>query len=82
MRVTVRYFATLRVAAGGLQRESLELAAGATLADVWRAALARHPALAAWEDSLLLARNGEWASPAAALADGDEVALMPPVSGG
>jgi molybdopterin synthase catalytic subunit len=71
--VTVRLFAGLRERAGWSQRE----VDAATVADVWRALeLGDEPA------GLLYAVNKEYATPDRALADGDEVALIPPVSGG
>ena len=76
MHVTVRLFAGLRERAGTSRRE-LELEHGATAADVW-------PALDLGErpPGLLVAVNREYADAAQALSDGDEVALIPPVSGG
>jgi molybdopterin synthase catalytic subunit/molybdopterin converting factor small subunit len=73
MAVTVRLFAGLREQAGWSRRE-LE---AATVADVW-------PALGLGEEpaGLLYAVNREYADPERELADGDEVALIPPVSGG
>jgi MoaE-MoaD fusion protein len=71
--VTVRLFAGLRERAGWSQRE----VDAATVADVWRALeLGEEPA------GLLYAVNKEYATPDRELADGDEVALIPPVSGG
>lgn len=76
VRVRVRLFAGLRERAGTGRRE-LELPDGATVGDVWSAlALGDEPA------GLLYARNREYVPRDAALADGDEVAVIPPVSGG
>jgi molybdopterin synthase catalytic subunit len=73
MPVTVRLFAGLRERAGWTQRD----VDAATVADIWRALeLGDEPA------GLLYAVNKEYATPDRALADGDEVALIPPVSGG
>ena len=73
MPVTVKLFAGLRERAGWSQRQ----VDAATVADVWRALeLGDEPA------GLLYAVNKEYATPDRALADGDEVALIPPVSGG
>jgi molybdopterin synthase catalytic subunit/molybdopterin converting factor small subunit len=71
--VRVRLFAGLRERAGWSEREI----DAATVADVW-------PALGLGDepDGLLYAVNKEYAAPTRALADGDEVALIPPVSGG
>ena len=71
--MTVRVFAGLRERAGWSQRE-IE---AATVADVW-------PALDLGEEpgGLLYAVNHEYAPPERELAQGDEVAVIPPVSGG
>ena len=72
----MKLFAGLRERAGTGERE-LELDAGARAGDVWRAlALGEEPG------GLLYAVNKEYAGRERALADGDEVALIPPVSGG
>jgi MoaE-MoaD fusion protein len=76
VRVVVKLFAGLRERAGTSERE-LELPDGARVADVWEPlSLGDQPA------GLLYAVNKEYASVQRALADGDEVALIPPVSGG
>ncbi|HEX9634551.1 MAG TPA: molybdenum cofactor biosynthesis protein MoaE [Candidatus Limnocylindria bacterium] len=80
MRVTVRTFAILRELAG--DRASLELAEGCTLADAWRAMERAHPALAPHREFVRGARNGAYAPWDQPLSDGDEVAFLPPVSGG
>jgi MoaE-MoaD fusion protein len=76
VRVTVRLFAGLRERAGFGER-TLELPDHAGLAEVW-------PALGLDEEppGLLYAVNRAYAAPESELADGDEVALIPPVSGG
>jgi molybdopterin synthase catalytic subunit/molybdopterin converting factor small subunit len=73
LTVRVRLFAGLRERAGWSQRE-IE---AATVADVWPAL-----ELGAEPNGLLYAVNKEYATPDRSLADGDEVALIPPVSGG
>jgi molybdopterin synthase catalytic subunit len=72
--VRVRLFAALRERAGWSERE---LEGVARVADVW-------PALGLGDEppGLLYAVNREYAPPEQELADGDEVALIPPVSGG
>ena len=76
MRVTVKLFAGLRERGGAGTRE-LELEAGARVGDVWaRLELGDEP------DGLLYAVNKRYAGREHGLADGDEVALIPPVSGG
>jgi MoaE-MoaD fusion protein len=71
--VRVRLFAGLREQAGWSQRE-IE---ASTVADVWNAL-----GLGAEPEGLLYAVNKEYAERTHALADGDEVAVIPPVSGG
>jgi len=76
VRVVVRLFAGLREQAG-LGRRELNLPAEATVADVWPAlGLGDEPA------GLLYAVNRAYAARERPLSDGDEVALIPPVSGG
>jgi molybdopterin synthase catalytic subunit len=76
MRVTVRLFAGLRERAGAAERE-LELPDGARVADVWgELGLGDEP------EGLLYAVNKGYAPPERRLAPDDEVALIPPVSGG
>jgi MoaE-MoaD fusion protein len=73
MTVRVRLFAGLRERAGWSEREI----DATTVADVWRALdLGYEP------DGLLYAVNKEYAKRDRMLVDGDEVALIPPVSGG
>lgn len=76
MRVVVRLFAGLRERAGTDRRE-LDLDEGAAVEDVWAALdLGDEPA------GLLYAVNRTYAEPGQPLDEGDEVALIPPVSGG
>lgn len=76
MRVTVKLFAALRERAGTGTHE-LDLPEGAQLGSVWaQLGLGDEPA------GLLYAVNRAYAESARALADGDEVAVIPPVSGG
>lgn len=80
MRVLVRLFASYREAAG-VGRMLLELPDGATARDAIREVLREHP-LAATGRQLVIARNRDYVDADATLADGDELALIPPVSGG
>jgi MoaE-MoaD fusion protein len=76
MRISVRLFAGLREQAGTGERE-LELDEGARVADVWPGlGLGDEPA------GLLYAVNKAYAGADHELEEGDEVALIPPVSGG
>jgi MoaE-MoaD fusion protein len=76
MRIVVRLFAGLREQAGTGERE-LDLPDGAVLADVWPAL-----DLGAEPHGLLYAVNREYAAADRELSEGDEVAVIPPVSGG
>ncbi len=79
MRVRVFYFGVLRERLGGSQ-EWLKLVEGATVAqvlNVYRERLADFP----W-DSIAVAVNQEYAKADVVLEEGDELALLPPVSGG
>jgi molybdopterin synthase catalytic subunit/molybdopterin converting factor small subunit len=80
MRIRARCFAVLRELSA--DRSDLELAEDAVLADAWRALVARYPALHPHAEFVLPVRNGAYAGWESPLADGDEVAFLPPVSGG
>ena len=81
MRVRVLLFAGLREAVGSKDLE-IELSDDATLADLLKRVEAAHPVVQRYRGRLLVSRNAERAAPEEPLADGDEVALLPPVSGG
>jgi len=81
MRVTVRLFARLREIAGAAEL-SRELPAGATIRDLWRQLAVEFPSLAQYERSISTAVNAEYARMDHVLRAGDEIAFLPPVSGG
>lgn len=81
MDVTVRFFATYRDITG-LRETAVSLAAGSTVEDLVRRLIEEYPQLGVHRTSMLFAVNEEFADPGARLAAGDEVALLPPVSGG
>lgn len=81
MRLTVRLFGSLREAAGAPRLE-VELPDGARIEDLRAALAARLPAAARLGPRAAVAVNQELAGPGTALSEGDEVALLPPVSGG
>ncbi len=81
LTVTVRYFAMAREAVGRTADE-MEFDEGVTAGDVLEAVIRGNPALAAGRRSLMLMVNQVYADPGTVLANGDEVALIPPVSGG
>jgi molybdopterin converting factor subunit 1 len=81
MRVTVRLFARLRDLAGSgeLLRD---VPAPATVQTVWTSLVDEMPSLRAYEKAMSVAVNAEYARMAVAVHEGDEVAFLPPVSGG
>ena len=81
VRVRVRLFAIQRELAG-TREVALDLPDGATVEDAWSALVAIHPGLAPGRPSVRFARNGAYADASTPLTDGDEVAMIPPVSGG
>ena len=80
MRVLVRLFASYREAAGRGQFE-LDVPDGARVRDVLARILAEHPLLRSHRE-IVAARNREYVGLDEPVAEGDEVALIPPVSGG
>jgi molybdopterin synthase catalytic subunit len=81
MHVRILYFALLRDRLGRDQ-ETLELPAGSTAADLLTALAERNPLIATARRSLQVAVNHEMVALSHPLAAGDEIALIPPVSGG
>ncbi len=81
MRITVRLFARLRDLAGANEL-SCEVPPGARVADVWRSLADEHPAVLPYASSVSAAVNADFARMDAPVAEGDEVAFLPPVSGG
>jgi molybdopterin converting factor subunit 1 len=81
MRVTIRLFARLRdlAGAGELVREVPD---HATVQTVWNALTREMPSLVEYERTMSVAVNAEYSRMAAAVHEGDEVAFLPPVSGG
>ncbi len=81
MRIDVLFLQALRDAAG-TESLALEIGDGSTVADALRLLAEGRPKLNAFERSILCAIDEEWVPRSAPLADGDTLALMPPVSGG
>jgi molybdopterin converting factor subunit 1 len=79
--VGVRLFAIQRELTG-TRNVGLELPVGATVEEAWMALVERHPVLAPGRPSVRFARNGTYVDADERLADGDELAVIPPVSGG
>ena len=81
LRVTVRLFASYREKVGQAQVD-LELPHGASVGDVAEAMLRSYPQLPGTAANLVVAVNQEYQEHDYVLSEGDEVALIPPVSGG
>jgi len=81
MKLKVLYFATLRDRAG-VKEERIELASGATVADLKQAVIERHPGIAEALRSSICAIDREFALDDQVLQQENEIALFPPVSGG
>src|SRR3954447_18665769 len=81
MRARVLFFGMLRDIVG-MSREEADFPDGADLHSVFAAYAARFPRFGELARSIVVARNQEFADPGTKLADGDEVAFLPPVSGG
>jgi molybdopterin converting factor subunit 1 len=81
MKVKVKLFAVHRQLLG--QRElEMDIPSGATILDAWRQLKAEHPKMEHLSDTLMAARNQDYAPLDTRLSDGDEIAFIPPVSGG
>lgn len=81
IRLNVLFFGRLKDAIGHAQ-ESIEIASGSRIEDLFAHFVARHPELAAHRPSMAVSRNREFAAWTTPLQPGDEVAFLPPVSGG
>lgn len=81
MRVRVLYFASFRDAAGRPE-ETRELPPGSRLADLWALLSGELPHFAKFPAAPPAAVNREYVALETPLADGDEVAFLPPVAGG
>jgi molybdopterin synthase sulfur carrier subunit len=81
IRVKALFFGGLREVAGGAE-EFVEIAAGSRIEDLFAQFVSRFPELARYRGSLVASRNQEFAAWSAPLDSGDEIAFLPPVSGG
>jgi molybdopterin converting factor subunit 1 len=81
MQVTVHFFARLRELAGRREWQA-DVAGGSTVADVWAAAVAAHPEIDALAASISCAVNTDFSERSTVVHEGDDVAFLPPVSGG
>ena len=81
MRIKVLFFGMLKDVTG-VPEDRLDLAEGATMGAVFEQFAGRFPRMREMAGSIVMARNHEFASGAETVRDGDEIAFLPPVSGG
>jgi molybdopterin synthase catalytic subunit len=81
VRIRVLFFGVLRDVVG-VREDSLDVPEGGRLETVFEHYATRFPKLREMAASTVLALNQQFSSPSAPLAEGDEVAFLPPVSGG
>ena len=81
MKVSVQFFSHLKDIVGAGQRE-LDLPEGTKAGDLLAQLYEQHPALRAWDNSILLGAGVEFVGRDYVLQAGDEISVMPPVQGG
>jgi molybdopterin converting factor subunit 1 len=81
VRVKVLFFGRLREVTG-LTEEAVDVPADSTLSDLFDQFAARLPQLAPFRASLVASRNQEFAAWDSRLSADDDIAFLPPVSGG
>jgi molybdopterin converting factor subunit 1 len=82
MKIRIKFFAGI---ADLVRRSELECSPApnvGTVGGLWDWLRREYPELAQYSGPVLMARNHQFASPGESLADGDEIAFFPPVSGG
>jgi len=81
MRVTIEYWAVLadRI---GTRSEVRQLDQNCTVADLLSLLAEQHEAVSTLQHAIAIAVNDEWTDASHSLAEGDTLALIPPVSGG
>ncbi len=81
MRIQLLYFGMLKELFG-VEQDAIELGAGASVATLLEGLQNRVAGIPAVWGTIAVAVNREYSTPARVLHEGDEVALLPPVSGG
>lgn len=81
IHITVKLFAAYQDAYG-VPELALEMPCGSAVAQVRDRLITEHPELAQWKDLTRFGVNLQFVEPETLLSDGDEVVLIPPVSGG
>jgi molybdopterin converting factor subunit 1 len=81
MKVKTRFFAAIKDIVGTSEVE-LDLPPGTTAGALFQRYCQRHPALQRYADNTMISINLEFVPPDTRLNEGDEIAFIPPVSGG
>lgn len=81
MRIIVKCFAGCKDVVGA-STVTIDVPSGTTAGEAFAEMISSYPALAGYDGSVMLAVNREYADRQAMLEDGDELACIPPVSGG
>jgi len=81
LKIRVRFFALYREIVG-LREAEIDLPTGSSALDAWQLFASSHPQLTPNLPHTRFAVNGEYTDPNTTLSSGDEVAFIPPVSGG
>ncbi|XGV99933.1 MAG: MoaD/ThiS family protein [Leptolyngbya sp. BL-A-14] len=81
VKITVKLFAAYQEACG-VSEMQMEVDRGTTVVTVRDQLIAEHPQLAQWRDLTRFGLNLQFVPPDTVMHDGDEVVLIPPVSGG
>ena len=81
MKIKVKFFAILRERTGQSELDK-DLPDGSSVEDLWRSLVEEFPVLRGRETALLFAVNRQYVKQSHVLKEQDEVALIPPVSGG
>ncbi|MEM9087471.1 MAG: MoaD/ThiS family protein [Cyanobacteria bacterium P01_F01_bin.53] len=81
IKITLKLFAIYQETLGEAE-QMMTLPVGATAGDVRDRLIQAHPSLAKWKDLTRFGINLQFAEENTSLSDGDELVLIPPVSGG
>ena len=81
MQTRVLFFGKLKELTGAAE-QSVEIGSGSTIAELFARVAHQTPALAPYRSSVVASRNQEFAPWTTVLEPGDEIAFLPPVSGG
>jgi molybdopterin converting factor subunit 1 len=81
MKVTTKFFAAIKDIVGTSEVD-LDLPSGATAGDLFQSYCRQYPPLQRFANNTMISVNLEFVPPETRLSDGDEIAFIPPVSGG